>query len=571
MSGLRERLMRLRGNSAQSAAKPEGTQDPPVEEAGNGPWDAFQGEDGMKSVCEEGGQEEDESKSVSEEGGHAGDTEGSEERGPAADRVQADESGSPNARDVSPVSLDDLPPEWHGLGVKAAQSPEGEFLLREIRYPLTYRHGIHGLSELNLAVEGLAAFDKVQARQAADGGRRRIRRDKGVLAPESVGAAAETEHAISIAEGAADTERAIRTAEGATDTERAISTAEVSGSGRAFTSGIEPGSVLFLDLETTGLGVGAGNVPFMVGIAYMDGSESFVIEQMLIRHPAEERAMLSYLQNKLPAFTHLVTYNGRTFDWPVLQSRFIMNGFRGFAWEPVHIDLLHPSRSVWRNTLASCKLSRVEEERLGIHRESDIPGSEAPAIYFQFLAEGNPEPLLGVFKHNETDMLSLACLAIRFGHLLSERLKLAFPHSAEPEELLRTGLWLDKMGALGAAEELFARVERDERSDAACLCLLAERDKKCGNWLRAVLLWQKAVQAAERVSWPDWEAHIELAMYYEHKTKQFDMALTLAETALELAQRRYSSVRLDAKRRAELDAIRKRVDRLRAKTGRLSG
>jgi len=213
----------------------------------------------------------------------------------------------------------------------------------------------------------------------------------------------------------------------------------------------------------------------------------------------------------------------------------------------------------------------VEEERLGIVREDDVPGSLAPSIYFQFLADGDPAPLLDVFRHNETDMLSLACLAIRFGHLLGDRLDLAFPHSPEPEELLRTGLWLDKMGAAEAAEALFARVEGDERTAASCFCALAERDKKCGNWTRAVLLWQKAVHAAERVSWPDWEAHIELAKYYEHKSRQFDLALALAETALVYALRRYSGVRMDAKRRAELDGIRKRIDRLRLKTGRLSG
>ncbi len=183
---------------------------------------------------------------------------------------------------------------------------------------------------------------------------------------------------------------------------------------------IEPDKVLFLDLETTGLGVGTGNVPFMVGLAYSkDGT--FYVEQMLIRHPAEERAMIAYLTEKLPSYTHLVTYNGRTFDWPVLHNRFILNGFRHFTWEPIHIDLLHPSRSVWRNTLTSCKLSHVEEERLGITRTDDVPGSLAPAIYFQYLADGHPEPLLGVFQHNETDMLSLACLAIRFGHLLNGR------------------------------------------------------------------------------------------------------------------------------------------------------
>src|SRR5690606_19649763 len=95
--------------------------------------------------------------------------------------------------------------------------------------------------------------------------------------------------------------------------------------------------VLFLDLETTGLGVGAGNVPFMIGIAYMS-NEHFVVEQALIRHPAEERAMLAYLAEKLPHFTYLATYNGKTFDWPLVQNRFILSGLGRNIWEPKHLD-----------------------------------------------------------------------------------------------------------------------------------------------------------------------------------------------------------------------------------------
>ncbi|WP_274650670.1 ribonuclease H-like domain-containing protein [Paenibacillus humicola] len=511
--GLREKLLRLRGAAGQAGGTPE---------AGSSDGD---GRDGRQQAPEYG------SADGAGPGGRSAAPAASRlphgAAEPAAEgRAAAGLPASPGGRAAeTPAGAADgeaatLPPEWAPLGVRAARSAEGDFLLRVVRCPLTQRHGIHRLSELTLAAAGLAAFNGRPA-PAARAGRGR--------------------------QGGAAT--------GRSGTEAAV----------------EAEKLLFLDLETTGLGVGAGNIPFMVGIAYSDGAGSFVIEQMLIRHPAEERAMLAYLQDKLPAFTHLVTYNGRTFDWPVVQSRMIMNGFRSFSWDFVHIDLLHPSRSIWRNTLASCKLSRVEEERLGIEREDDVPGSLAPAIYFQFLADGNPLPLLGVFRHNETDMLSLATLAIRFGHLLSERLDLALPHEPEAEELLRTGLWLEKMGAAGAAETLFAKVEADEKAAAPLLCALAERDKKCGNWPRAVVLWQKAVRAAERSSLPGWEAHIELAKYHEHRTRRFDLALAFAEEALEHAQRRYSGMRTDAKRRSELDGIRKRIDRLRAKTGRKSG
>jgi len=413
-----------------------------------------------------------------------------------------------------------LSAEWDVLGVRLQEADGGTFLLRETRYELGYQHGVHHLAELWEAAAGLAAFNSLPLPKA-----RRVAKAQEILASKE---------------------------------------------GQQAQAEIVPDNILFFDLETTGLGVGAGNVPFMIGLGYARGN-AFIVEQMLIRHPAEERAMLAYLCAKLPSFTHLATYNGRTFDWPVLQNRLILNGYRSFSWEPVHIDLLHPSRSLWRNTLPSCKLSRIEEDRLGINRVDDVPGSLAPAIYFQFLSDGDPGPLMGIFRHNEIDMVSLACLAIRFGYLLSGGLGETVKLPDGAEERVRTGLWLEKMQGTAVAEPLYALLTEDDEAPSQVLLMLAERDKKYGNWSRAVLLWQKVVHRAELETWPGWEAHIELAMYYEHKNKQFESALVLAETALALAQRRYSSLlRLDAKRRTELEGLRKRVDRLRTKMGRLS-
>ncbi|MFX3635251.1 MAG: ribonuclease H-like domain-containing protein [Candidatus Pristimantibacillus sp.] len=322
--------------------------------------------------------------------------------------------------------------------------------------------------------------------------------------------------------------------------------------------------LLFLDLETTGLGVGAGNVPFMVGLAYWLNGE-FIVEQTLIRHPAEERAMLAYIHVKLAEYRYLVTYNGKTFDWPVMQNRFILNGYGSGFWQPLHLDFLHPSRSIWRNTLTSCRLSHVEEERLGIERVDDVPGSLAPQLYFQYLAEGDPEPLEGVFRHNEIDMLSLACLTIRFGHLLLEREgSYVLPLPTEPEELVRTGLWLEKMGHSEQAERMFTAAERSEHSSVSTLIMLAARDKKAGNWQRAVVLWQKAVQHPAKYGATVNSAYIELAMYYEHKLKDYDSALQYATEALELALN-HPLLRRDAKRRVEIDSIRNRTERLKRK------
>lgn len=327
-----------------------------------------------------------------------------------------------------------------------------------------------------------------------------------------------------------------------------------------------PDQIIFLDLETTGLGVGAGNVPFMIGIGYMREG-GFVIEQMMIRHPVEEYAMLNYLVKKLSHYTFLATYNGKTFDWPLVQNRLIMNGLRRHAWEPRHLDFLHPSRAIWRNTLTSCRLSHVEEERLGIERGEDVPGSLAPQLYFQYLADGNVAPLEGVFRHNESDLLSLACLTVRFGYLLNENLSEYIPLPTEPEEMIRTGLWLEKMGKTELPEHLFNMAMKAEHASPSSLLMLAVRDKKAGNWERAVVLWQKAILHSERQHGQVFrEACIELAMYYEHKTKDYHSALIYANRAYEDAAD-YPQLHRDRKLRAELEAVRNRIARLQRKLG----
>ncbi|MBJ6363655.1 ribonuclease H-like domain-containing protein [Paenibacillus sp. GCM10012307] len=326
-------------------------------------------------------------------------------------------------------------------------------------------------------------------------------------------------------------------------------------------------NLLFLDLETTGLGAGAGNIPFMAGLAFVE-ERQFVIIQYLIRHPAEERAMLADLQDRMDSFQYLVTYNGRTFDWPVLAGRFIMNGLDRAELKLKHLDFLHPSRSIWRNTLASCKLSYVEEERLGIHRVDDVPGSEAPAIYFQFLADSNPAPLEGVFVHNELDMLAMACLSIRFGRLLDNRIAGERYAPEKPEEWIRTGLWLERMGQTQQAEALFRIIMETDPEGEPSLLLLAARDKKIGNWERAVLLWQKVAMKGHVLYTSVYEAHIELAMYYEHRAKQLDTALAYAKGAQRVISDRAHLHRADAKRRAEQEALSNRIERLTRKLSR---
>jgi len=437
---------------------------------------------------------------------------------PSASGAPQDPPAAAGAADVQAAPADpaaDAPaeaepghPAFVRLGVRTKSNAYGSFLLRTVEYPLEHRHGRYALGELLERAKHLAP---VSARQNK-------------------------------------------------------------GNDSALRLPVAPERLLFLDTETTGLGVGAGNVPFMIGIGWIaPGQGRFVVEQTLIRHPGEERAMLAHLLARMAERTHLVTYNGRTFDWPVLVNRFILNGWRRAGPEPGHLDFLHPSRALWRNTLESCRLSHVEEERLGIVREGDVPGSLAPELYMRFLNDGDADGLEGVYRHNERDVLTLAALAIHFGTLLSP-LTREDPRGQEvpegAEELYRTAVWLEAHGALDKAERLFALLAAREEAQAVRWWLpVAARYKRLGRLDLAVPLWRRAAERAERAAVPFLDAHIELAMHYEHRVKDVAEALRLAERALELALRRPPS-RSDPLRARQLrEALQRRIERLRRKAG----
>ena len=152
--------------------------------------------------------------------------------------------------------------------------------------------------------------------------------------------------------------------------------------------GIAAEKLLFLDTETTGLSGGAGTVAFLVGTGFFtDGV--FVIRRYFMRDYDEEPAMLDGFNAFLTGFEGLVTFNGKSFDWNLLQSRFISNRIKCFLKSPGHIDLLYPARRIWGLKLESCRLSSLEENVLGERRSGDIPGELIPSVYFRYLENGD--------------------------------------------------------------------------------------------------------------------------------------------------------------------------------------
>lgn len=169
------------------------------------------------------------------------------------------------------------------------------------------------------------------------------------------------------------------------------------------------GDWLFLDTETTGLSGGAGTVVFVVGLARFDG-RTLELKQYLITRFGAEAAMLQCLAEQIRRSDALVSYNGKSFDLPLLASRFRLHGVENPFVDKPHFDLLHPVRRRFRKAWENCRLATVEQRLLGFERQQDLPGAEAPAAWLDFVKSGRYRPLRGVLKHNRLDLLSLAVL-----------------------------------------------------------------------------------------------------------------------------------------------------------------
>ncbi len=325
--------------------------------------------------------------------------------------------------------------------------------------------------------------------------------------------------------------------------------------------------MFFMDTETTGLGVGAGNVAFMIGFGYYTDTQ-FVVEQGFIRNPSEELALLCYLQEKIADYTHLVSYNGRTFDWPIIRNRYIMNRMKLIDAHLKHIDLLYPSRALWRNSLPSCRLGTVEQEKLNLNRVEDVPGSLAPSLYFQYLSCKDTKVMEGVFEHNEQDILTLASLSVHYAKALHGEIDL---HALDAEELYRMGVWLEKMGEPDLSESAFELLlQRPTIEILSYLIPLAELYKKRKNDTLSIHLWERVLEVKQGSSYAIVEASIELAKFYEHRLKNLEKALHYAEVAKQRTALRLSLFRGDPKQREVVHKIEKRIDRLRKKNQNLN-
>lgn len=300
----------------------------------------------------------------------------------------------------------------------------------------------------------------------------------------------------------------------------------------------DPAKWLFLDIETTGLAGGTGTYAFLVGLAWWDGG-GITVEQLFMRDHAEEHSVLLEIASRVRERPVLVTFNGKSFDWPLLETRFRMTRAIDPPEIAAHLDMLHPARQLWRVKLGTARLAELEErvlgaETLGWSRSADIDSSRIPEFYFNYLRGGPAEPLAGVFRHNRWDLRGLAALAGRIFRSLAD------PESIEPGtdgalELYGVSRLLYRRGEHELAQALYERalaaglprqVDRRARHELARLV------KRQRNFVRAADLWHELSHELAGDGGPSFEACEQLAIHYERRAGDPREAARVARYAL---------------------------------------
>jgi uncharacterized protein YprB with RNaseH-like and TPR domain len=324
---------------------------------------------------------------------------------------------------------------------------------------------------------------------------------------------------------------------------------------------LDPQRWLFLDTETTGLSGGTGTYPFLVGLAWWEGG-GLEIEQLFMREYKEERSLLAALTERVEERPVLVTFNGKSFDWPLLETRYRLT--RKPAPTPkAHLDFLHPARNLWRLRLGSVRLSQLERHVLDWDRGDDLPSEQIPRIYQEFVRFGCADPLVPVFLHNQMDLRGLAGLANRILTLLAEEELTA----NDGFELYGLSRMCERRGETIRARKLYEQTlgaelpKGEDRTARASLARLAKRD---GDWERARELWESVLGNSRE----GYDAYEQLAIYFEHQARQPQRALSITREAL--AQlRRANQTRMIASvfYRSTKDKFEHRRERLERKLG----
>jgi uncharacterized protein YprB with RNaseH-like and TPR domain len=293
-----------------------------------------------------------------------------------------------------------------------------------------------------------------------------------------------------------------------------------------------PRRPVFLDTETTGLSGGTGTYAFLIGLGTIE-SDRVVVRQYVMRDYDEEPALLDAVGRQLAQHDAVVTYNGKSFDVPLIETRFIASRRPGSPIPAAHLDLLYPARRLLRGHLDRCALGDVEQSVLGYRRLDDLPSWMIPSVFFQFVREGDARLLGGVLEHNRDDILSLLALT----GWLARRYQFDPDASDDPRVLTRVARTYAAIGWREDAMRILAHVVEstqpgDWRAEAALE--LARLRRGAGLGSDAEPMWDVAAGHSTL----GLEALVAWAKYLEHERRDFERARQVVERALVRAELR---------------------------------
>jgi uncharacterized protein YprB with RNaseH-like and TPR domain len=284
---------------------------------------------------------------------------------------------------------------------------------------------------------------------------------------------------------------------------------------------------IFVDLETTGLSGGTGTFAFLVGVGHIE-LDHIVARQYLLPDFQYEWLMLKLVENNFGDFSQLITFNGKSFDVPLLRTRFVMNRMESSLDQLQHIDLLHASRRLWKRRLTSCDLQNLEFAILGQTRIDDIPGEMIPQLYFEYIRKRNANLLRHVLEHNYHDIVNLVLLALHIAGVVNDPLAVL---DEELDILSFSRFLFDRKNYSEAKPLLQFLIENglNQETQIESMYYYSMLLKKSGETEESGKVFHDLLKLQRHHP----EAIIELAKYYEHKEQNYTAALELIQHSLE--------------------------------------
>lgn len=289
----------------------------------------------------------------------------------------------------------------------------------------------------------------------------------------------------------------------------------------------DPRTACFVDTETIGLAGGAGTIAFLVGLGHFTG-ETFRLEQCFLRDYDDEAAMLEFLAERFKTCQTVVGYNSKSFDLPLLRTRFIQNRIPFHAETLPHYDLVHAARRFYKKRLGDCSLKNIESEILGIARKGDIPSHLIPQIWFDYLRNRDARPLRPVFYHHRMDILSLVTLTAHLSHALQQQHGAGFQHAQDRLSLIRHHFRLKQYDTLIPLAEKY--LEDDDRSPLRrdCMEMLALACKRRNRFEQM----RDTLELLAQEFPTHWQARHELVKLYQHRLRDLDRAIHICRETL---------------------------------------